>query len=399
MAARVPRKQIGVGDLVIGDTARGYLQEVIDSGHLSYGKFSARFEEAFAAEHGCAHAIFMASGTCALQSSLAILKELHGWEDGAEVIVPAMTFIATSNMVLHNGLKVRFAEVERGSCNLDPATIERAITPRTRAIVPVHLFGRPAEMTPIMQIANDRGLVVLEDSCETMFARYEGQSVGSFGAAACFSTYVAHMLVTGVGGFVTTNDPEIAVRVRSLLNHGRDSIYLSIDDDQEVDPGKLREIVARRFNFVRVGHSFRCTEFEAALGLAQFEERDSIVESRARNGRFFLDAFRPLEEEGQVSLPAIPDNADHRFMMFPMIVHGGRKRDLVNHLEENRIETRDLMPLLSQPIYLELFGDLRPDFPIATYNSANGFYMGCHQYLSDDELEYMAEQVLSFFGS
>jgi dTDP-4-amino-4,6-dideoxygalactose transaminase len=232
-----------------------------------------------------------------------------------------------------------------------------------------------------------------------MFARYEGQSVGSFGAAACFSTYVAHMVVTGVGGFVTTNDPEIAVRVRSLLNHGRDSIYLSIDDDQGADPGTLREIVARRFNFVRVGHSFRCTEFEAALGLAQLEERDSIVESRARNARFFLDAFRPLEEAGQVSLPAIPDNADHRFMMFPMIVHGRRKRDLVNHLEEHQIETRDLMPLLSQPVYLELFGDLRPDFPVATYNSSNGFYIGCHQYLSQDELGYMAEQVLSFFAS
>lgn len=395
--AFVPEKQIGVGDLIVGARARRYLQQVIETGHLSYGPFARRFEEQFAALHQCRHAIFMASGTCALQAALALLKEKHGWSDGDEVIVPAMTFIATANMVLHNNLEVRFADVDPVSCNLDPASLEQAWTPRTRAIVPVHLFGRPAEMDPILAFARRRDLRVLEDSCETMFARYKGQVVGSFGDAACFSTYVAHLIVAGVGGFVTTNDPDLAVGVRSYLNHGRDSIYLSIDDDAAATGEALKEIVARRFKFIRVGHSFRCTEFEAALGLAQLEEHESIVAARVSNARYFLEQLRPLEEQGHVTLPEIPGHADHVFMMFPVVVHGGRKRELVNHLEEHRIETRDLMPLLSQPVYLERFGDLRDRFPVASYNSENGFYVGCHQYLSADERDYMVERMLDFF--
>jgi dTDP-4-amino-4,6-dideoxygalactose transaminase len=397
--ARKPEKQIGVGDIVIGARARGYLDEVIASGHLSYGPFTRRFEREFARLHGCDHAIFMASGTCALQAALAILKEKYGWQDGDEVIVPAMTFIATSNMVLHNNLEVRFAEVDPISCNLDPAKLEEALTARTRAIVPVHLFGRPAEMDPIMEFARHHDLRVLEDSCETMFARYKGRPVGTFGDAACFSTYVAHLLVTGVGGFVTTNDPDVAIGTRSFLNHGRDSIYLAIDDDRGTSPEKLREIVARRFNFIRLGHSFRCTEFEAALGLAQLEEHEQIIAARRANGRFFLERLAPLAADGRLGLPAVPDHTEHVFMMFPIVVHEGRKRDLVNHLEERNVETRDLMPLLSQPVYLERFGDLRAQFPVASYNSSNGFYVGCHQYLTAEELEYVAETILDFFGA
>jgi dTDP-4-amino-4,6-dideoxygalactose transaminase len=302
-------------------------------------------------------------------------------------------------MVLHTNLDVRFAEVDPVSCNLDPAKLEEALTDRTRAIVPVHLFGRPAEMDPIMEFARAHDLRVLEDSCETMFAKYRGRPVGSFGDAACFSTYVAHLLVTGVGGFVTTNDPEIAIGVRSYLNHGRDAVYLSIDDDRGTSPEKLREIVARRFNFIRVGHSFRCTEFEAALGVAQLEQMDSILAARRENAQYFLEHLRPLEEEGFLSLPVVPDDADHVFMMFPMVIRDGRKRELVNYLEERMIETRDLMPLLSQPVYLELFGDLRSRFPVATYNTENGFYVGCHPYLSLEQREYMVETFLAFYGA
>lgn len=395
----VPEKQIGVGDLVINERARRYLAEVIDSGQLSYGPFTRNFEQQFSALHGCDHAIFMASGTCALQAALAILREQHGWEDGDEVIVPAMTFVATANMVLHNNLEVRFAEVDPVSCNLDPAKLGDALTDRTRAVVPVHLFGRPAEMDPIMAFAREHDLRVLEDSCETLFARYRGQPVGSFGDAACFSTYVAHLLVTGVGGFVTTNDPELAVGVRSFLNHGRDSIYLKIDDDRGTSREKLREIVARRFHFVRVGHSFRCTEFEAALGLAQLEEYEEALAARQQNAAFYLEQLQPLEEAGFLSLPVVPDDADHVFMMFPIISRDGRKRELVNHLEEHLIETRDLMPLLSQPVYIERFGDLREQFPVATTNSTDGFYIGCHPYLLAEEREYVVETFLDFFGA
>src|SRR5207249_5320991 len=129
-------------------------------------------------------------------------------------------------------------------------------------------------MDAVLAIAKKHRLKVIEDSCETVFARYKGKKVGSLGDIGCFSTYVAHYIVTGVGGFATTNDPKLAVRLRSLMNHGRDSIYFQIDDDKGLKGAKLREVVARRFSFVSVGHSFRATEFEAALGLAQLEEKD-----------------------------------------------------------------------------------------------------------------------------
>ena len=166
-----------------------------------------------------------------MQIAIAALKEANHWEDGDEIIVPALTFIATSNTIIQNNLKPVFVDVENGSFNIDPKKIEDKVTNKTRAILPVHLLGLPADMTPIMQIAKRHGFKVIEDSCETMFARYKGKSVGSFGDIGCFSTYVAHYIVTGVGGLNVTNNPKLATIMRSLANHGRDSIYITIDDD------------------------------------------------------------------------------------------------------------------------------------------------------------------------
>src|SRR3712207_6174410 len=198
-----------------------------------------RFEQEFAELHGCRFGVMSNSGTSSLQVALQALKERHGWEDGDEVIVPAVTFVATSNIVLHNRMTPVFVDVLPDTYNIDPARIEARITERTRAIVPVHLFGLPADMDPILELARAHDLKVIEDSCEAMFATYRGRPVGSFGDVACFSTYVAHFLVTGVGGLGTTNDGELAVAMRSLINHGRDSIYLSIDDDATDDPDRL----------------------------------------------------------------------------------------------------------------------------------------------------------------
>src|SRR5207253_10292362 len=156
----------------------------------------------------------------------------------------------------------------------DPALIEAKITPRTRAILPVHLLGLPADMRAVADIAARHDLKIVEDSCETMFAQCDGRKVGSWGDIGCFSTYIAHYIVTGVGGLATTNDADLAVMLKSLMNHGRDSIYLNIDDDKDCDRESLYRLAARRFTFVHVGHSFRCTELEAAIGLAQLEDKD-----------------------------------------------------------------------------------------------------------------------------
>ncbi|PIR15079.1 MAG: aminotransferase DegT, partial [Elusimicrobia bacterium CG11_big_fil_rev_8_21_14_0_20_64_6] len=265
-------REIGVGGFAVSPLARRYVNEALDSNRLSYGPFHRRFEAAFAAEHDSKHAVFCNSGTSALQIALQALKEKHGWADGDEVIVPSVTFIATSNIVLHNRMVPVFADVDPLTYTLDPAKFEAAITPKPRAVIPVHLLGLPADMDPIIAIARKHGLAVIEDSAETMFACYKGRKVGSLGDIGCFSTYIAHYIVTGVGGLATTSDPDLCVRLRSLMNHGRDSIYLSIDDDKAATGKKLHEIVSKRFQFVSVGHSYRATELEAALGLAQLEE-------------------------------------------------------------------------------------------------------------------------------
>ncbi len=247
---RRPDRQLGVGDATIGALEKQYVQEALDAGRLSYGRFTAAFEEEFARLHGCRFAIFCNSGTSALQVALHALKEREGWADGDEVIVPALTFVATVNIVLQNRLTPVFVDIEPDYYAVDPALIEAKITPRTRAIIPVHLFGQPADLVAITTIARRHGLRILEDSCEAMFVHYRDRPVGAWGDAACFSTYVAHLIVTGVGGLMTTNDGDLAVMMRSLINHGRDGIYLSADADQTDDPRKLWEIVDRRFSFV-----------------------------------------------------------------------------------------------------------------------------------------------------
>lgn len=389
---------IGVGTLNISQLERRYIQAVLDSGRISAGPFVRRFERAFAELHARRHAVMMNSGTSALHVALAVLKEVHGWRDGDEVLVPALTFIATSNVVLHNNLTPVFVDVEDDYYGIDPAKIEERITGRTRAIMPVHLFGQSCDMTPVMDIARRHDLHVVEDSCEAMLSEYAGQPVGSRGDIACFSTYVAHLLVSGVGGLLCTNEEVYAVAAGSCMAHGRDSIYLSIDDDETSDDNQLRRIVERRFSFVRPGHSFRVTEFEGALALAQLERRDHLVGGRAAKAAFLTE--RLARYEPALKLPRVRPGSTHAWMMYPIVVEEGRNRDeLVMHLERARIETRYLMPLLSQPVYRKLFGDLDREYPVAFRLYRQGFYVASHPDLTAEDLEFMAGTFDAYFAA
>ena len=196
-----------------------------------------------------------------------------------------------------------------------------------------------------------------------MFAAYQGRRVGGFGEIACFSTYVAHLLVTGVGGLATTNNPEYAVRMRSLVNHGRDSIYLNIDDDQGQSDEELHVIVARRFRFTSIGHSFRATELQAALGLAQFEEWESIIKARRANARSLVRKLQHLESKLQ--LPRVRDGSESSFMMFPMVLREEPKGELVDFLERRGVETRSMLPITNQPVYQDLLGWREDTHPVA----------------------------------
>jgi perosamine synthetase len=389
-------REIGVGGFATSALARRYVNEALDSNRLSYGPFHRRFEAAFAAEHDSKHAVFLNSGTSALHIALQALKEKHGWADGDEVIVPSVTFIATSNVVLHNRMVPVFADVDPLTYTLDPAKFEAAITPKTRAVIPVHLLGLPADMDPISQVARKHKLSIIEDSAETMFARYKGRKVGSLGDIGCFSTYIAHYIVTGAGGLATTNDPDLYVRLRSLMNHGRDSIYLSMDDDKDAKGAKLHEIVKKRFQFTSVGHSFRATELEAALGLAQLEEKDEIY--AARTGLAKRLSAGLAEFSDKLQLPTCPADRDHSFMLYGLVMRDGQdKTPLLNFLEDRGVETRDMLPLINQPVYKRMFGDLEPQFPVAKNLNRSAFYIGCHQYITESDADYVIEQFRAFF--
>jgi dTDP-4-amino-4,6-dideoxygalactose transaminase len=390
----IPEQQIGVGGVVLGPAEKHYLNEVIESSRLSYGPFTRRLEKEFANEHGVRYGIFLNSGTSALHIALAVLKDRYGWQDEDEVIVPATTFVATANIVLHNNMCPVFVDVEQDTYNINPSLIEAKITAKTKAIIPVHLFGLPADMEPILQIAAKYNLKIIEDSCETMFSTYKGKKVGSFGEIGCFSTYIAHFLVTGIGGFCITDDPELAVSLRSLMNHGRDSIYIAIDDDRTDDEGKFNEIIEKRFSFIKLGHSFRATELEAAIGLGQFEQRFNIINRRREIASYYNKRLGKYQD--LIQLPRIPADRDHNFMMYPLVLKNRHKREMVNFLEHRKIETRDMLPLINQPIYSSYFKAPATDFPVSTWLVNSGFYIGSHQYLTDEEIEYVADTVIRY---
>lgn len=396
MTSMRQRREVGVGGLKLGPREKRYLAQVIRSNRVSYGPFSERFERGFARAHGCRYAVFCNSGTSALHLALAALKEERGWKDGDEVLVPAVTFVATANVVLHNNLRPVFVDVDALTYELDPGELEKKLTRRTRAVMPVHLMGLPCDMDPILAVARRRGLAVVEDSCETVFASYKGRKVGSLGDIGCFSTYVAHYIVTGVGGLATTNDPALAVRLKSLMNHGRDSVYLHIDDDKGKRGAALYDLVAKRFRFVSVGHSFRATEFEAALGLAQLEQKAGIIKARKANAAYLTEGLSDLRDVLQ--LPTAPEGREHMYMLYPLVARSGDKSALVNFLEDRGIETRDLLPLVNQPVYRKLFGeDLESGYPVARRLNRAAFYIGCHNYLTRADLDYVLEAIHAFF--
>lgn len=391
-------RQIGVGTFKASARARQLVNQVLDSNRLSYGPMSREFESRFAELHGCQYGVLSNSGTSSLLVALQTLKELNGWKDGDEVIIPALTFVATVNVVLQLGLKPVLVDVDSRYYDLNPyyspdemftSQLRRSINKRTRAIIPVHTFGQPANMMDIRAIATGANLAIIEDSCESMLVKHCTKPVGSWGDIGVFSFYAAHLLVTGVGGMAITNNPDYARVMRSNVNHGID--ISELPNGESYDPTWL----ARKFRFVRVGHSFRLTELESALGLAQLEELPEIIRKRQENAAYLIMGLRLFEE--RLQLPAIRPNTEHSFMMFPLVCRQEGIRDnLISHLEKNGIGTRLALPLTNQPVYKGLWDE--KDYPVAAWMNRNAFYIGCHQDLTRDDMDYVVEKIGEFFN-
>ena len=369
-------QQIDVGTLLLSKAHIAKAVKALRSNRLSYGPMTAEFEQKFAEIHGKKYGIFTSSGTAALTAVIHAYKILNKWKDGDEIIMPATTFVATYNVILHNNLKPVLVDIS-DDFNIDVNLIERAITKRTKAIMPVHLLGKPANMEIINLIAKAKNLKVIEDSCETMFV--EGIASGD---AACFSFYVAHLLVTGVGGMVITSDKELADLVRSLIFHGRDNRYLKLEDDDV----PTREIVDARFRFLYPGYSARATEVEAALGLVELKHYKKMLAKRRNNAQYLASKLKFTNN----MIDYLYYYDDHAFMMFPYM---HEKRDeLMMFMEKRGITTRTLMPLINQP-----FIKAKPrDFPVSAKVLKYGMLFGCHQDLTRKDLDYIVKTIKEF---
>lgn len=391
------KRNISVGDIRLNSLAKTYLNRIVKTNRLTYGPFTRKFESLFAKLHRRRWAVFTSSGTGALMAGLASLKEFYRWPDGSEVLVPAISFVSTANVVYQLRLKPVFVDIDALTYNLDPHQLSRRLTKKTKAIIPVHALGLPADMLAIGAFAKKHGLKILEDSCDTMFVGINNRPVGSFGDLAAFSTYVAHLLPTGVGGFLVGNSPRLEVLARSYIFHGRHESYLSIDDD---DRAKLKTALKNRFRFERLGFHYRLTEMEAAIGLSQLEGGLALswIKKRQRLGQKLIQLLKPLT--AKIQAPFIPTGYKHAFMMFPLMILDSKinKWDLMMFLEKNGIETRELLPLLNQPAYRRIFKVNPKDYPQADLVNRRGFYFGCHQGMSLDDIKYIAAKLHEYFS-
>lgn len=384
--------QVGVGTFEANPSMYELVKTVLDTGRISYGPMSRALEKEFAKIHGCHFAVLSNSGTSSLQVAVQALKEMHGWQDGDEIITQSVTFVATVNVILHNRMKPVLVDIDE-QYGLNPDLLEAAITPKTRAIIPVHLFGQPCDMTRIQEIADRHRLKIIEDSCETMFVDHNGVMAGAWGDVGCFSMYVAHLLTAGVGGLGTTNNPDVAAKMRSLVNHGRDGIYISIDDDDKLTAGELQEVITRRFAFESIGHSYRITELEAAVALSQLGDWPYMVAARQDNAAYLTARLSGLGE--RIVLPTVRPHTASAWMMYPIVAPSADKWALCTHLESCGVETREMLRLTDQPVYRGLWNP--QDYPMAEWVNQYGFYVGCHQGLKTADLDQIVESVYEYW--
>lgn len=327
---------IPVAEPDIGELEETYLLRAFRSGWISsLGDYVTTFEKSFASFCGAEYGLAVANGTVALQ--LALLAAKVG--PGDEVIVPPLTFVATAAAVKHVGAIPVFVDCEPEIGTISPLAIEQAITPRTRAIIPVHLYGHPADMDPIMALAKKHQLVVIEDAAEAHGARYKGRRVGGIGHMGTFSFYGNKLITTGEGGMVVTNNPEFAAKTRLLKDHA-------------MDPN-------RRYWHQEIGFNFRLTNLQAAIGCAQLERFDEIVQKR----QHVLDTYREaLAGHDEIIInPARPWAEPVPWLVCALLParFAGTKRDAVMlALKAQSIDTRPYFNMLSDMPPYRIAGNL-----------------------------------------
>jgi perosamine synthetase len=365
-----PDGPLRVCETLLDGNERRYVLECFDTNRISSaGPFVARFEEAFAAAAGCRYGVACSSGTAALHLALGAA----GIGPGDEVLMPTFTMIATPNAAALLGATPVFVDAEPDTWNLAVGQLEARITPRTRAIVPVHIYGHPCDMEPITDLARRHRLVVVEDAAEAHGATYGRRPVGSLGDAAAFSFYGNKVVTTGEGGMLTTNDAAIARRARELR-------ALCFSDE-------------RHFWHRSVGFNYRMTNLQAAVGLAQTERLADLVARRRHNAERYAAALAGIPGLG---LPVERPGVRNVFWMFGITVDAGvfgcTRDELRRRLARRGIETRTFfVPMHIQPAYFRAHRG--ESYPVAERLGATGLYLPSGPSLSDADVAYVAREV------
>jgi len=320
--------------------------DVLRSGRLSLGAKIPEFEEAVCAYLGVQYAVAASSGTAALH---LIVKSL-GLGRGDEVLLPSFSFAATANVLLYEGVKPIFCDIENQTFNLDPQLIERKITGKTKAILAVDVFGHPADWHPIQEIAERHNLLLIDDSCEAFGAEYHGKKIGQFGNAAAFSFYPNKPITTGEGGIVVTNNPEIARLARILRNQGRSEMGSWLEHE-------------------RLGFNYRMNELSAALGVSQLRRIEPILQSRERVAELYSEALRDVS---WIRTPYVAESVRMSWFAYVVTLEEGIDRNaIVAALEARQIPTRCYFSPLHLQSYISGRADCSADDLPVTESVAN----------------------------
>lgn len=346
----------------IGEEEKKAVLEVLDSGHLAQGPRVQAFEEGFSKWTDTKLAVATSSGTTALHVALLA----YGIGPGDEVITTSFSFIASANSVLYTGARPIFVDIEPDYFMIDPAKLEKAITPKTKAIIPVHLFGQIGDMDEIERIARKHNLVIIEDACQSHGAQYKGRQVGAWGTA-CYSFYPTKNMTTIEGGMITTNDPQVAERARLIRNHGSPKRYLHDT----------------------LGFNFRMTDIQAAIGLVQLAKVDGWNRKRQENARFLTERLSKLN---RVKPPMLREGGKHVFHQYTICVEKGRD-GLVEGLNAAGIAAGVYypIPIHQQPLYTGM--GYREELPVTEAMALQVLSLPVHPALAQEELETIVREV------
>jgi len=369
------RSRIPVAAPLLDGRETEYVLECMSTSWISsVGRFIGEFENSFAKFCEVKHAVATNNGTTALHLALVAL----GLQPGEEVIVPTLTYVASANAVRYCNAVPVFVDNDIRSFNLDPDEVAAKITGRTKGIMAVHLYGHPADLDPILELAEKHGLFVLEDAAEAVGARYKDRLIGGHGTCAAFSFFGNKTITTGEGGMITTNDEKLAARLRLLRGQG-------------MDP-------QQRYWFPVIGFNYRMTNIEAAIGLAQLERIDLHLKKRKIIAEAYDQRLASLSD--RLILPTADHGVDHAYWMYTIVLRANvlKSRDQVmRDLDDAGIETR---PVFYPMHVLPPYRDAAPGpFPRADFCSSRGISLPTHGRLTEEDVDRVVEALAASIGS